>query len=302
MNPAAETFASASASAGNLWRTLARQLARSGIETAMLDAEILLRHVTGWSRETLSRAPETALDALQQRHLAALGERRCRGVPVARLTGHKEFWSLEFSLSDETLVPRPESETLIEAALKSGGRDDSLRLLDLGTGCGCLLLSLLHEYRNSSGVGIDISAGATATAQRNAERLGIRDRARFQTGNWNMRMDNIIGERFDILVSNPPYIRSADIGSLQKEVREHDPQVALDGGSDGMDSVRTIIAAAPKLLRPNGRLLIEIGAGQSGEIVSFMEKQTFEKIRKHKDLAGIDRVIEGVSSKTTGII
>lgn len=268
----------------------------------MLDAEILLRHVTGWSRETLSRAPETALDALQQRHLAALGERRCRGVPVARLTGHKEFWSLEFSLSDETLVPRPESETLIEAALKSGGRDDSLRLLDLGTGCGCLLLSLLHEYRNSSGVGIDISAGATATAQRNAERLGIRDRARFQTGNWNMRMDNIIGERFDILVSNPPYIRSADIGSLQKEVREHDPQVALDGGSDGMDSVRTIIAAAPKLLRPNGRLLIEIGAGQSGEIVSFMEKQTFEKIRKHKDLAGIDRVIEGVSSKTTGII
>lgn len=268
----------------------------------MLDAEILLRHVTGWSRETLLRAPEAVLDALQQRRLAELGEKRCRGVPVARLTGHKEFWSLEFLLSDETLVPRPESETLVEAVLKGGGRDDSLRLLDLGTGCGCLLLSLLHEYRNSSGVGIDISARATATARCNAERLGIKDRVHFQTGNWNMCMDDIMSERFNILVSNPPYIRSADIGGLQKEVREHDPQIALDGGSDGMDSLRTIIAVAPKLLRPNGRLLIEIGAGQSEEIVSFMEKQTFKKIRKHKDLAGIDRVIESVPSKTTGII
>ncbi|MCY4034862.1 MAG: peptide chain release factor N(5)-glutamine methyltransferase [Hyphomicrobiales bacterium] len=302
MTPAAGTSASASAPAGDLWRALARRLARDGIETAMLDAEILLRHVTGWSRETLLRAPEAVLDTLQQQRLAELGERRRRGVPVARLIGHREFWSLEFLLSDETLVPRPESETLIEAALKGGGKDDSLRLLDLGTGCGCLLLSLLHEYRRSRGLGIDISAGAVATARRNAERLGLKGRARFQTASWNMRMDNIIGERFDILVSNPPYIRSGEIGGLQKEVREHDPQIALDGGSDGMDSLRTIIAAAPKLLRPNGRLLLEIGAGQSGEIVSFMENQAFQKIRKHKDLAGIDRVIEGVSPKTTGII
>ena len=302
MTPAAGTSASASAPAGDLWRALARRLARDGIETAMLDAEILLRHVTGWSRETLLRAPEAVLDTLQQQRLAELGERRRRGVPIARLIGHREFWSLEFLLSDETLVPRPESETLIETALKGGGKDDSLRLLDLGTGCGCLLLSLLHEYRRSRGLGVDISAGAVATAQRNAERLGLKDRARFQTGSWNMCMDNIIGERFDILVSNPPYIRSGEIGGLQKEVREHDPQIALDGGSDGMDSLRTIIAAAPKLLRPNGRLLLEIGAGQSGEIVSFMENQAFQKIRKHKDLAGIDRVIEGVSPKTTGII
>ena len=302
MTPAAGTSASASAPAGDLWRALARRLARDGIETAMLDAEILLRHVTGWSRETLLRAPEAVLDTLQQQRLAELGERRRRGVPVARLIGHREFWSLEFLLSDETLVPRPESETLIEAALKGGGKDDSLRLLDLGTGCGCLLLSLLHEYRRSRGLGVDISAGAVATARRNAERLGLKGRARFQTASWNMRMDNIIGERFDILVSNPPYIRSGEIGGLQKEVREHDPQIALDGGSDGMDSLRTIIAAAPKLLRPNGRLLLEIGAGQSGEIVSFMENQAFQKIRKHKDLAGIDRVIEGVSPKTTGII
>ena len=302
MTPAAGTSASASAPAGDLWRALARRLARDGIETAMLDAEILLRHVTGWSRETLLRAPEAVLDTLQQQRLAELGERRRRGVPIARLIGHREFWSLEFLLSDETLVPRPESETLIETALKGGGKDDSLRLLDLGTGCGCLLLSLLHEYRRSRGLGVDISAGAVATARRNAERLGLKDRARFQTGSWNMCMDNIIGERFDILVSNPPYIRSGEIGGLQKEVREHDPQIALDGGSDGMDSLRTIIAAAPKLLRPNGRLLLEIGAGQSGEIVSFMENQAFQKIRKHKDLAGIDRVIEGVSPKTTGII
>ncbi|MCY4031841.1 MAG: peptide chain release factor N(5)-glutamine methyltransferase [Hyphomicrobiales bacterium] len=297
MTLAARTSVSAPAPAGDLWRALARRLTRNGIETPMLDAEVLLRHVTGWSRETLLRTPEVELDALQQQQLAELGEKRCRGVPVARLIGRKEFWSLEFLLSDETLVPRPESETLIEAALKGGGKDDSLRLLDLGTGCGCLLLSLLHEYRHSSGVGIDISAGAVATARCNAERLSLEDRARFQTGNWNTRTEDIANERFDILVSNPPYIRSGDIGGLQKEVREHDPRIALDGGGDGMDSLRAIIAIAPKLLRPNGRVLIEIGAGQSGEILSLMENQPFKEIRKHKDLAGIDRVIEGIVSK-----
>lgn len=293
MTLAARTSASVTTPAGDFWRTLARRLSRNGIETAMLDAEILLRHVTGWSRETLLRAPETELDAFQQRQIAELGEQRCRGVPVARLIGSKEFWSLEFLLSDETLVPRPESETLIETAIKGGDKDDSLRLLDLGTGCGCLLLSLLHEYRHSSGVGVDISAGAVATAQRNAERLGLKNRVRFQTGNWNMRMDDVVSERFDILISNPPYIRNGDIGGLQKEVRKHDPRIALDGGSDGMDSLRTIIVIAPKLLRPNGRLLIEIGAEQSGEIISLMKEQAFKEIRKHKDLAGIDRVIEG---------
>ena len=200
-------------------------------------------------------------------------------------------------LSDETLVPRPESETLIEAALKGGGKEDSLRLLDLGTGCGCLLLSLLHEYRHSSGVGVDISAGAVATARRNAERFGLNDRARFQTGNWNIHMDGVISERFDILVSNPPYIRSGDINGLQKEVRKHEPRIALDGGNDGMDSLRAITAIAPKLLRPTGRLLLEIGAGQSGEVVSLMENQAFKEIRKHKDLAGIDRVIECIFPK-----
>ena len=295
MTLAAKT--SAPTTAGELWRATARRFARDGVETAMLDAEILLRHVMGWSREALLRAPEAELDISQQQQLAELGERRCRGVPVARLVGRKEFWSLEFLLSDETLVPRPESETLIEAVLKSFDKNDSLRLLDLGTGCGCLLLSLLKEYPRSIGVGIDISAGAIETARRNAERLGLDDRARFQTANWNKYASGAASEHFDILVSNPPYIRSGDIDSLQKEVREHDPRAALDGGSDGMDSLRTIIAIAPKLLRPEGRLLLEVGAGQSGEIAALMKNQAFRDVQQHKDIADMNRVTEGFALK-----
>lgn len=288
---------SAPTTAGELWRATARRLARDVVETAMLDAEILLRHVMGWSREALLRAPEAELDASQQQQLAELGERRCRGIPVARLVGRKEFWSLEFLLSDETLVPRPESETLVEAVLKSFDKNDSLRFLDLGTGCGCLLLSLLKEYPRSIGVGIDISAGAIETAQRNAERLGLDDRARFQKANWNKYASGGASEHFDILVSNPPYVRSGDINGLQKEVCEHDPRAALDGGSDGMDSLRIIIAIAPKLLHPQGRLLLEVGAGQSGEIAALMKNQAFRDVQQHKDLAGMNRVTEGFALK-----
>ena len=304
----------ADVSAGDLWRQLARQLAGAGIGTPLLDAEVLLRHVMGWQREDFLRAPETGVDSAHRRRLAELAEARCAGAPVARLLGCKEFWSLQFNLCAESLIPRPQSETLVAAALQGFDADAPLRILDLGCGSGCLLLALLWERRRASGVGIDISASAVATAAGNAKALGLDKRARFQQGNWGAG----VTERFDLLVSNPPYIASGDIAGLQREVRLHDPHIALDGGADGMVALRIIIDAGMKLLRSPARgevsprsplmartgvrrsgkrLLLEVGAGQAASIAAHMEQRGWRQVRVHRDIAGVQRVVAAVSTE-----
>lgn len=274
-----------------LWRSLAHRLEQAGIDTALLDAEILLRHVMGWNREDLFRFPEARLDSCQRRRLVEMGEARSFGTPIARLVGYKEFWSLDFLVSDETLIPRPESETLVSVALDGFATDAPLRILDLGCGCGCLLLALLWERRRASGVGIDLSARAVATARHNAVRFGLGETAHFETGDWGEG----IAVRFDLLVSNPPYIRSGEIDSLQREVRLHDPHLALDGGENGMDKLRIVIAAAPQLLHRSGRLIVEVGAGQAEAVAGCMVEQGFRDVRSHRDLARVERVVAGVA-------
>ena len=293
MNGSTEARAAAP-KAGEVWRSLARRLAQAGIETPLLDAEVLLRHVTGWEREELLRAPEAGITAEQGRRLAEMAQARCSGTPVARLLGHKEFWSLQFAVSRETLIPRPESETLVAAALEGFEESAAWRILDLGCGCGCLLLALLWERRRASGLGVDMSPGAVAIAKDNAKALGLGEAARFRHGNWGEG----IGERFDLVVSNPPYIPSADIAGLQAEVRLHDPHLALDGGRDGMDGLRAVVAAAARLLRPGGRLLLEAGAGQARPVAEHMTERGWRQVAMRRDLAGVERVVAAVAEKS----
>jgi len=208
--------------------------------------------------------------------------------PVARLLDRREFWGLPFQLDPETLVPRPDTETLVAAALRwLGGRLGPLQILDLGTGSGCLLVALLHEWPDATGLGIDRSFGAARTARRNAERNGVGDRAVFAVGDWGVAL----GARFDLVVSNPPYIPTGDIGGLAPEVRVHDPVAALDGGADGLTAYRTILAQAGRLLRPGGTIVLEVGIGQADPVCRLAEAAALTTVEIARDLAGIERAL-----------
>jgi len=203
----------------------------------------------------------------------------------------REFWSLPFGLNEATLVPRPESETLIEAALYvfAKRRDEALRVLDLGAGSGCLLLALLHEFKNASGVGVDCAPRAVLQAQENAKRLGLTARAEFMAGNW---ADNI-AERFDLVISNPPYIAPEEIPHLMPEVRDYDPKLALDGGKYGLAAYHAIAPKLPNLLKPGGGAIFEIGEGQAPSVRLIFQKAGFSKLDTRKDLSGIERCVIG---------
>ncbi len=210
------------------------------------------------------------------------------GEPLSRIFERREFWGLEFSLSADTLDPRPESETVIEAVLRrEPARSAPRRLLDLGTGTGCLLLALLAEYPAANGVGVDIAEGAVRTAARNAVYLGLADRARFFVGDWA----TAVSGKFDAILANPPYIASDALALLPREVACHDPWRALDGGADGLRSHQAIAEAAPSLLSPHGILATEIGAGQADAVVTIMRDNGLVVDSVEKDLAGIARCV-----------
>jgi len=219
-----------------------------------------------------------------------LGARRLKGEPVARILGHKEFWGLPLRISAATLVPRPESETVVEAALAvidaTGGRMRPLRVADLGTGSGALLLALLSELPQADGVGTDLSAAALAVARDNAIALGLAGRAAFVACDFASALQG----PFDLIVCNPPYVATGEIAALAPEVREHDPWLALDGGSDGLVGYRTLAADTARLLAPSGRLVVELGAGQA-EAVSALFTQTGLAFWTTNDLANIPRAL-----------
>lgn len=290
-------------SAQTLVRSQARRLSQAGIPTALLEAELLLCHVMGWERETLLRAPERDIPAGEQRRLEGLIQSRLTGIPLARLLGSKEFWSLPFRLCADTLIPRPDSETLVAAALEAFPADAPWRILDLGCGSGCLLLALLSGRPRACGIGVDCSAAAVETARRNAEALRLDGAAQFRQGDWNDGPAGIGASpdtRFDLILANPPYIPSADIPALQIEVRDHEPRRALDGGADGMESLRHIISVTRPLLRPGGRLLLEVGAGQAAAVSAHMERHGFTAGGTRRDLAGIERVVIGIAPENMG--
>jgi release factor glutamine methyltransferase len=215
--------------------------------------------------------------------------RRLAGEPVARIVGEKEFWSHAFALSPEVLVPRPETETLVEAALRSlPSRGASLRILDLGVGSGVLLAALLLELPSAHGVGVDRSPGALAVARENLKTLGLGARSGFVLGNWA----SALAGPFDLVVANPPYVASAEVESLPREVRDHDPIAALDGGSDGLAAYREIVSQLPGLLSASGLAVLELGAGQEAEVAALARSaQLLVNEPARCDLSGMPRAL-----------
>jgi release factor glutamine methyltransferase len=222
-------------------------------------------------------------------------QRRASGESTHRILGWREFWGMKFFLSTETLEPRPDSETVIETLIKffplNGDRGAQPRLLDLGTGTGCLLLSALKEYPNAAGIGIDQSADAIATAKRNAAENNLSDRAEFLHLDWHDTDKLFALGKFDVVISNPPYIPAAEIQTLQTEVRIHDPLAALDGGADGLAPYRHIIPLLQHLLRPNGIAIFEIGHNQAAAINNILQANQLPAAQCFKDLGGNDRVL-----------
>jgi release factor glutamine methyltransferase len=273
-------------------RALARAFSAAGLDTPELDARILVAHALGLDHTGLAAAPDRRLDADEVESIGFLAARRLRREPVARILGEKEFWGLPIRISAETLVPRPETETVVEAALDAIAAHDSrareIKVADLGTGSGALLCALLHELPNAFGVGSDLDARALKTAGENAGRLGFRARARFVMCNFGAALAG----PFDLVVSNPPYVKSEEIDSLSPEVREHDPRLALDGGQDGLASYRAIAADAKRLLAPRGHLIVEIGAGQAHAAAAvFCAAGLGVTESPRQDLAGRDRAL-----------
>lgn len=253
-------------SIGAVYREAVAALRAAGVESAALDARVLLAHALGVDGSDLIVLSDKPLPDQARKSFKALVERRIDGEPVARMLGVKEFWSREFRLSPATLVPRPETETLVEAALDAKpDRRAPLRILDLGTGSGILLAALLFEYLNAAGIGVERDPEAAATAKSNLAALGVGWRAHVICSDWACAID----KRFDLIVSNPPYIPSGDIAELSREVREHDPRRALDGGADGLDSYRAILGDLPRLLAPGGLAILELGAGQEPAVAKI---------------------------------
>jgi len=275
-------------------RALTAQLKANDIETPELDARLLIGGALHLDHTALAIQGLRALTSEEAQSIAHFAQRRIAHEPAARILGHKEFWGLDFSLSPETLVPRPDTETVVEAALEILRSESStfkaIRIADIGTGSGAILLALLSELGDATGVGTDISAGALATAEANARRLGLIERASFVQCDYAAALSG----PFDLIVSNPPYIRSSDIATLDTDVREHDPHLALDGGADGLDAYRAIVPEAAALLGPGGALIFEVGHDQSDQVTHLMRDAGLIVPDMPKaDLGGIQRAVIG---------
>jgi release factor glutamine methyltransferase len=276
-----------------LLRDTAVALTAAGIDNVRFEARLLLSHASGLTIEQLiSRGPEAA-PAAAAATLRVLTARRVRREPMAYILGEREFWGLPFKVSPDVLVPRPDSETVIETVLHLlPDRNARLRILDLGLGTGCLLLTLLREYPQATGVGMDASEAAVAIAQANAEALGVAPRARLSTGDWRQAgwMDRLEGP-FDLLVSNPPYIESAAVDGLMPEVARHEPRLALDGGADGLAAYRIIAAASPALVGPGAWAVVEVGEGQAPAVAALFAAAGLVPGPARPDLGGVERVV-----------
>jgi release factor glutamine methyltransferase len=266
----------------------------AGIASAKTDARCLLGLALGRDMPVLPHEVLSPLDTVCQKHLLEMLERRLAGEPISRIRGWREFWSLRFAISQSTLDPRPDSETVIEAAVTwaivNWAQTGPLRCLDLGTGSGCLLLALLSELPQATGVGIDLSLDAIDLAADNANNLGLGDRAHFYQHNFFDDLSSF--GSFDIILSNPPYIPTTDIAGLAADVRDFDPAVALDGGIDGMTCWQGLLPRLGEPLSDKGAAFVEIGFGQEAAIIQLAANANLEFVKSYRDLSGIIRCLQ----------
>lgn len=281
MNPELESFV----------YDLAWKLKRAGIEASRLEARMLTAHVLGIDYRQLSGC-ETELDDIQKFELENLVAERLTHKPLDKVLGYKGFYKYRFEVSPSVLSPRPDTEILVEAAIQYINDTQSASVLDLGTGSGCILLSILADCPNVKGIGFDKSGEALEIAVRNAYDLEVSDRVKFLQGTWyNDRLGQDLGQTFDVVVSNPPYIKSAEINQLEPEVRDYDPRTALDGGNDGLHDYRQLARVVPQLIREGGALFLEIGEGQADDVVKIFQSAGLVLLQIVKDLSGTDRCI-----------
>ena len=263
------------------------QLEQAGIEMPRLDAEILLAFILNWSRLKLYTDAEKILSADEVEKFKNLIARRAKKIPVAYLTGSKEFFGLNFFVNENVLIPRPDTEILTQLVIENLGGDKIFA--DIGTGSGAITISICKFVKNAKAFAVDISAAALEVAKFNAKKFGVDDRINFFCGNL---LEPLAGKKFDAIISNPPYIPTADLKNLQAEVKT-EPVTALDGGADGLNFYRQIISAAPAFLNCGGFLAFEIGSTQAEDVKKIFAENNFSDIEIFQDLAGLDRVIAG---------
>jgi release factor glutamine methyltransferase len=266
-----------------------QDLRAAACEAPRLEARLLLAHAMACRTEDLLRDPRAAVPPQAAERFGTLLRRRLEREPIAHLLGAAEFWSLPFLVSPATLIPRADSETLIEAALAAfPQRDEVRRVLDLGTGTGCLLLAALSEFPDAAGIGVDLVPDAAALARRNAAALGLAARAGFAVGWWGAAID---GGRFDLVLSNPPYVEAGAIAGLAPDVARHEPRSALDGGADGLDAYRALLPEVRRLLPPGGRAVIELGHGQRPAVETLARASGLRTLGCRSDLGGVERAL-----------
>jgi release factor glutamine methyltransferase len=264
------------------------RLGAAGISDARREARLLVAEALGWDAARVLGFPESAMTAAAGKRLDELIARRSAREPVSRILGYREFWSLRFEISADTLDPRPDSETLIEAVLAAlDDRERAYRVLDFGTGSGCLLLALLSELPNATGTGVDLAEGALEVARRNAAVLGLGSRAQFVCGRWG----DSLSSHWDVILANPPYIPSPALPTLTPEVVLYEPELALDGGMDGLEAYRALAPVMARLLAPTGIAALEVGAGQAPVVAAIMGRAGLALRAVRHDLSGVDRCL-----------
>lgn len=280
-------------------RALTNAFREAEIESPELDARLLVGHALGFEHAALVAAADRVLTTPEIAQIESFAARRLAHEPVAHILGRKEFWGLELRVSADVLVPRPETETIVEAAIEllASRRNDPLRIADLGTGSGALLIALLHEFPNAAGVGTDISQRALDIARANAWTHGLNKRADFVACDYGTALPG----GYDLVVSNPPYISSGDIAGLEPDVRNYDPRLALDGGADGLDAYRAITTDARRLVVQGGLMILEVGVGQADAVSALLVCADMAAVPPvHPDLAGIPRAVVAIHPQKPG--
>ncbi len=272
------------------WTGARDRLKAAQIDSPVIDARILVEAACAATRTDIITDPYRAVTPEQMATLTGYLERRERREPVARIIGRKGFWKIMLNVDSNVLIPRPDTEVVVDMALKSTGEADALRVLDLGVGSGAIILSILAERPNAHGLGVDVSSEALAVARENASQLGLEGRLALLRGDWTY---GLADAEFDVVVSNPPYIASDEIETLEPEVKHHEPRLALDGGPDGLDAYRLLAPEILRVLKPGGLFLVEIGWTQSEDVMALFKAAGAASVVTVKDLSDRDRVVMG---------